>query len=90
MDAPMLVTPCIQKGVLWCSLSMRPSKPISLGVEFFVEIPVVEVCADFGVVHLVADAEVGGLGSHQPGLVVLPGLFGEVSYEHGVSPLPLW
>ena len=29
MDAPTLVTPCMQKGVLWCSLSARPSKPIS-------------------------------------------------------------
>ena len=57
-----------------------------LGVELFVEIPVVERRADLGVVHLVADAEVGGLGSHEAGLVVLPGLLGEVSYKHDVSP----
>ena len=29
IDAPTLVTPCIQKGVLWCSLSIRASNPIS-------------------------------------------------------------
>ena len=29
IDAPTFVTPCMQNGVLWCSLSIRPSKPAS-------------------------------------------------------------
>ena len=53
-----------------------------LGEDLLVQVAVVEAGANLGVVILVADAEVGGLGAHQPGLVILPGLFGEVANEH--------
>ena len=57
-----------------------------LRVQLLVQIPVVERRADLRVVHLVADAQVCRLRAHQPGLVILPGLLGEMSYKHDLSP----
>ena len=34
MAASTFTTPPMQKGVLWCSFSMRPSKPISSAYTF--------------------------------------------------------
>ena len=57
-----------------------------LGVELLVKVPVVELSADLWIVQLVADAQVGGLRTHEAGVVVLPGLLCEVTDEHGFPP----
>ena len=49
------------------------------GIDLFVQVAVVETGTHRRVVVLVADAEVGGLGTHQAGVVVLPGLLGKVA-----------
>ena len=53
-----------------------------LGIHLLVEVAVVETGAHRGIVVLVADAEVGGLGAHKAGVVVLPGLLGKVADKH--------
>jgi len=50
-----------------------------LGVHLLVQVTVVEAGANVGVVVLVADAQVGGLGAHQARVVILPGLLGKVA-----------
>ena len=60
-----------------------------LGVDFFVQVAVVEVGAELSVVDFVADAQVhDGLagGAEVAGLGVLVGPFGEVSDKHFRSP----
>ena len=57
-----------------------------VGVDFFVEIAVIEVGAYLRVVDLVAEGQVldGQAGSPEiAGLGVLVGSFGKVTYEHG-------
>ena len=52
------------------------------GVNFLVQVTVVEMRADAGIVVLVTDTKVGGLSSHQAGTIVLPGLFRKMANEH--------
>ena len=61
-----------------------------LGVELLVEIAVIEVSADPGVVGGVAGVEVGDIESgrpEEPGLWVLVGSLGEVADHHGGAPV---
>ena len=67
-------------------------EPHLLDVQLLVEVAVVEVGPDAGIVVLVADVEVGDVETCRPeeaGLRVLIRSFGEIADQHGV-PLSLW
>ena len=62
-------------------------EPRFVGVDFFVEVAVIEIGADLRVVDLVAEGQVldGQAGSPEiAGLWVLIGSLGKVTYEHDV------
>ena len=64
----------------------QPVEAHLLGVQLLIQVAVVQSRADLGIIHLVADAQISRLGAHQPRLVILPRLLGEMAYKHNAPP----
>ena len=56
-----------------------------LGVNFLIEVAVVELGADLGTVVAIGNTQVNALGAHEPGTFILPGLFGKMANQHNAA-----